>query len=226
LIAEQKALRAELITTKIRAERAEQAGTVFSGIRYERCPECGRDLSGRPHDNELCCLCGTARSADVGRNSLELEVLRRDLNERIDQIGDSITRRERERDRMLVRLVRAKQRKASLDRELQEEPARYDSAFIESMRGTEREIATLVERISSLQRLHDMPQAINALEEEAGALQGRIDQLKTSAAEEQKRLRDADENILAIAAEFKRIMLSVDFPGVSQDDRIVIDPRH
>jgi hypothetical protein len=42
----------------------------------------------------------------------------------------------------------------------------------------------------------------------------------------QKRLRDADENILAIAAEFKLIMLSVDFPGVSQDDRIVIDPRH
>ena len=69
-------------------------------------------------------------------------------------------------------------------------------------------------------------QRTDALEEEAGALQGRIDQLKTSAAEEQKRLRDADENILAIAAEFKRIMLSVDFPGVSQDDRIVIDPRH
>lgn len=226
LIAEQKALRAELIMAKIRAKRAEQARIVFSGVRYEHCPECGKDLSRRPYDNEMCCLCGSAQSEDADGDSLELEALRRDLNERIDQIGDSIARRERELDRMLARLVKAKERKASLDRELQEELARYDSAFIESMRGAEREIATLIERISSLRRLEQMPQAINALEEEAGALQGRIDQLKTSAAEEQKRLRDADENILAIAAEFKRIMLSVGFPGVSQDDRTVIDPRN
>src|SRR5207247_2595397 len=100
--------------------------------------------------------------------------------------------------------------------------ARYDSAWMETIRGVEREIATLVERIKSLRRLRQMPQAINALEEEAGALQGSIDNLRTLLAEERDRLRDADANIAAIAAEFKRVMLSVGFPGVFEDDEILI----
>ena len=42
------------------------------------------------------------------------------------------------------------------------------------MRGAEREIATLVERISSLRPLQLMPQAINDLKREAGALQSEV----------------------------------------------------
>ena len=68
-------------------------------------------------------------------NALELEVLRRDINERIDQIGDSISRRERERGRMLRQLAQTQSVKESLDSQLQEELARYDSAFVESIRG-------------------------------------------------------------------------------------------
>jgi hypothetical protein len=33
-------------------------------------------------------------------------------------------------------------------------------------------------------------------------------------------------NIAAIAAEFKRVMLAVSFPGVSEEDQVVIDPRN
>jgi hypothetical protein len=79
-------------------------------------------------------------------------------------------RRERENNRMLRQLAQAEGLKKPLDSKLQEELARYDSAFIESIRGVEREIATQVERIGSLRRLQQMPQAINVLEEEAGAL--------------------------------------------------------
>lgn len=225
-IAEQRALRAELITAKTKAERANQAGRVLERVRYQRCPECGTDISDRPHNDELCRLCGSTQADDANANSLELEALRRDLNERIDQIGDSIARRERAYSRMLRQLAQAEERKASLDRQLQEELARYDSAFVESIRSAEREIATLLERIRSLQRLQQMPQAINALEEEAGALQGRIDRLRTSVTEERDRLCAADANIAAIAAEFKRIMISVSFPGVSEEDEVVIDPRN
>lgn len=224
-IAEQRALRAEFITAKTKAERADKAGKILEGVRYQRCPECGADVSDRPYNDERCRVCGSAQ-ADNASTSLELEALRRDLNERIDQIADSIVRRERESSRMMRQLAQSQQRKASLDRQLQEELARYDSAFVESIRGTERVIATLVERISSLRRLQQMPQAINALEEEAGALQGRIDRWRTSVTEERDRLRAADANIAAIAAEFKRVMLSVSFPGVSEEDQVVIDARN
>lgn len=224
-IAEQRALRAEFITAKTKAARADQAARVLEGVQYQRCPECGTDVSDRPTDDERCRLCGSAHD-DATATPLELEALRRDLNERIDQIADSIARRERESARMMRQLQQAEQRKAILDRQLQEELARYDSAFVESIRGVEREIATLVERIRSLRRLQQMPQAINELEEHAGALQGRIDRLRTSVNEERDRLRAADANIAAIAAEFKRIMLAVSFPGVSEEDEVVVDPRN
>ena len=87
-------------------------------------------------------------------------------------------------------------------------------------------IATQRERISSLRRLQEMPHAINALEEEAGALQGRIDRLRTSLVEERDRLQAADANVAAIAAQFKRIILSVSFPGVTEADDVIIDPRN
>lgn len=225
-ISEQIALRAELITAKIKAERADQAGRMFEGVRYQRCPECGNDLSQRQHENERCCLCNSDQSNDANMTSLELEALRRDLNERIDQIADSISRRERELNRMCKQLEQTQNHKAYLDKQLQEELARYDSAFIESIREIERKIATFKERIRSLQRLKQMPQAINELEEEAGALQGQIDRLRTSIIEERKRLSQADANISEIASEFKRLMLSISFPGVSENDKIIIDPRN
>lgn len=103
--------------------------------------------------------------------------------------------------------------------------ARYDSAFVESVRALDREIATLVERRRSLEKLQEMPRAINQLEEQAGALQGQIDRIRSEISEERLRLRAADENIAAVAQEFKSIILSVGFPGVSEEDNVIIDPR-
>jgi len=225
-IDEQRALRAEFITAKTKAQRANQAGKVLEGVFYQRCPECGVDVSDRPQISERCRLCGSDQTANNSAASQEVEALRRDLNDRVDQITDSIARREHELKHMTRILVRLQQDKELLDGQLQEELARYDSAFVESIRGIERDIATLNERIRSLQQLQQMPKAINALEEEAGQLQGRIDNLRSSVDEERKRLRAADANIAAIAAEFKRVMLSVGFPGVTDEDEIVIDPRN
>jgi hypothetical protein len=43
---------------------------------------------------------------------------------------------------------------------------------------------------------------------------------------ERGRLRFADENARAIAEKFKTIMLEVGFPGVTNDDDVVLDPRN
>ncbi|MBA7564763.1 hypothetical protein ES708_06431 [subsurface metagenome] len=223
---EQKALRAELITAKTKAARLQEAGKVLEGARYDRCPACGASISDRVPDTEQCQLCGSTQSGQANDRPLELEAIRRDLNERIDQIGDSIARRERELSRMKRQLEQMTATKAGLDKQLQQELARYDSAFIERIRGVEREIATLSERIRSLQKLQLMPQAVNALEEEAGGLQGRIDRFRSSSKEERERLRKADANIAAIAAEFRRMMMAVSFPGVSDDDQVALDPRN
>lgn len=224
-IAEQRALRAELITAKVKANRAEQAGTLLSGVNYIRCPQCSADLSARPQIVGKCTLCCTEAEAQVGLSNLELEAMRRELNERIDQISDSIQRRESALARSIRQMDAVKSEKIALDRSLQQELARYDSAFVESVRSLDRENATLAERIRSLEKLREMPEAVNKLQDQAAELQGVIDRTRSAIQAEVKRLNHADENVLAIANRFKAIMLSVGFPGVSESDEVVIDTR-
>ena len=71
-----------------------------------------------------------------------------------------------------------------------------------------------------------MPRAISELEGQAGASQGRIDQLRSAIEDERRRLRIGDENTRAIAEKFKTIMLKVGFPGVSDQDDVVLEPRN
>lgn len=224
-LAEEEALRAELITTKLKADRSEQAGRVLAGVKYARCPQCGSDISERPDPADACGLCSTPFVGGSVESGLESEAIRRELNDRIDQIGESISRRQQALQRSQRELHRVASEKMRLDQRLQDELARYDSAFVESIRVVDRETATLTERLRSLARLQEMPRAISELEERAGALQGRIDRLRSACDEERQRLRGADENIRAIAQRFKSIMISVGFPGVSEDDEVVLDPR-
>jgi ribosomal protein L37AE/L43A len=226
VISEQKALRAELITAKIKTERAVQAGQILKDAQIDRCPECGRELSGRKIDVEKCRLCGTSINDPVNEPSIELEIIRQDLNSRIDEIEDSTQRREQALERTKRQLDQLAQSKQRLDRQLQEELYAYDSAIIENIRNIVRDIAKLEERVVFLKKLIKMPQAINDLEEQAGAKQGKIDRLKTDLTDERKRLVNADKNIIALAENFKQIMLHVGFPGVFSEDRVTIDPRN
>ncbi len=225
-LAEQEALRAELITAKVKAGRIEQADRILDGVDYSRCPQCGSDISARPRAVEQCRLCGTPSTATVTRPSIDAEAVRLELNDRIDQIADSMNRRRQALYRSERELQSTESEKKGLDRQLQGELRRYDSAFVESIRVVDREIATLEERLRSLVQLQEMPRAISELEEQAGSSQGRIDRLRSTIEEERRRLRFADENAHAIAVKFRTIMIEVRFPGVSDDDEVELDPRN
>ncbi len=225
-ILEDRALRAEFITAKTKSERAEAATNILEDVIYHRCPECGIDLHDREASSEVCRLCTSSLLRHEEPEPLQLELLRRDLNERIDQITDSIDRKLRAQKKLRKSLEQSQDQKLQLDRQLELELARYDSAFIESIRTAERNVATLRERLNSLRRLRLMPEAIRSLEEEAGSLQGHIDVLRSLLLEERERLQTADQKIAAIASEFKRILLAISFPGFWPEDEVWIDPRN
>ena len=225
-IAEQRALRAELITAKIKAERADQARKILDGVEYKRCPKCGTDLTDRIVEPDRCTLCLSSLTSVVGGSGTERETVRRDLNERIDQIEDSIGRRERAMRRSIRELDVLRRRKRQLDERLQGAVERYDSPFVDSIRELEREGATLVERRRFLEKLQEMRKAVNLLASEAGALQGKVDSLRNEMQDERSRLREADRKVTSIAKHFKTIMRNVGFPGVAEGDRVVVDSRN
>lgn len=225
-LAEQVALRAELITAKVKAGRVEQAGRILGGVDYVYCPQCGADVPGKSLILDQCHLCGSTPASLGARAGADTEAVRRELNERIDQIADSMSRTIQALKRSERELQIAEDTKSQLDRRLEDELSRYDSAFVETVRMVDREIATLEERLRSLDQLLEMPKAINELEERLGASRGRIDGLRTAIEDERRQLRFADANVHAIAERFKTMMLDVGFPGVSADDDLVLDPRN
>jgi hypothetical protein len=70
-----------------------------------------------------------------------------------------------------------------------------------------------------------MPKAVDELEGDAENLEAAIDRVRREIAGEYDRLRRADANIVAIADRLKAIMLSVGFPGVAPDDKVMIDTQ-
>jgi len=70
-----------------------------------------------------------------------------------------------------------------------------------------------------------MPKAIADLEDQAAHLQTKIDRIRTAIELEVGRLKRADGNAAAIADRFKAIMITIGFPGVSEDDTVELDTR-
>lgn len=225
IVEEQRRLHSELITAKIKSERISQASMLFDDVHFECCPACGTIIQENP-DKGICSLCGNRKSGNKNDKTLADEVIRKDINTRIDELADSIKRRAAEIRRTKLQLDKVIEKKECFDAKLQEDLLNYDSAIIEEIRQVERIIATLEERGSSLSKLRLMPQAINKLEVDAGALQGTIDRLRTELVCERSKLVKADDIIQAIADEFKRIMISVKYPGVYDNDVVSIDPRN
>ncbi|QCC86817.1 hypothetical protein DDIC_13200 [Desulfovibrio desulfuricans] len=224
-IEEQKALRAELIMTKTKAHRLEIASAVLNDVDFMRCPKCGEALPAR-ESTDQCVLCGQISTAQYNEmESQEIECVRRDLNDRIDQIGELI----KERDIILKKLHRSlkikTEQKRLLDAQLQHDLDQYDTSLVEAMKIAERNIATLKERINNLNKFLKLSSDVNSLEEEANRLEKYIDALKFSVKKEREALNHADMNTIAIANEFKRILLAVNFPGVSEGDTVSIDTR-
>lgn len=226
MISQQESLRAELITSKIKAGRAEKASEILKGVDYCSCPQCGADISHRPHVAEKCRLCGTFVEEREVSDGGDSEDVRREINDRIDQISDSIKRRRLVVARTRQDLDRAEREKSDLDLKLRDDLSRYDSSFVESIRKVDSDIAMLQERRLSLEKLREMPRAISDLEEMAGALQGRIDRIRSAIDDERNQLRSGDDNARCIANKFKSIMLDIGFPGVMPSDDVILDPRN
>lgn len=225
-VRQQEALKAELITTKMKASRAVQASVIFDRVEYVACPRCSTPIAeSRKADSEHCFLCAQVPSVQAARVVVNSVELGKDLDGRIDDLTESTDRHKRELAAAIQRRRAMERRRSELDGRLRESLEQYDTAYVSAARAVDAKVAQLKERLRSTERLAQMPAAIKTLEDEAARLQADIDRLKQDLENERLRLVSADKNIKAIADSFKSVMLEVGFPGVYPDDIVHLDPR-
>jgi phage host-nuclease inhibitor protein Gam len=224
-IAETSAMRAELVAARVKSLRLEQAGQLLDAAKFAQCPECGTHVAARdaaPADACILCKEVPVRPETQAKN---LETLRREIDERLDDMRDSAARHKREQVKMSKALVALQHEKTLLDRRLAHELASYDSAYVSLVREADRRLATWQERREALQRLREMPKALGDLQREADSLGTRADDLRKALEIERANMGQADVRIRRIADEMLRIMRAVEFPGVYSNDSIRLDSK-
>ncbi len=217
-----ESLKGELVTARFKLSRSAAAATVLSGVGFESCPQCGTKVT--PALDPSCCnLCGKAAPKDDEGRALQVEAARRDLDSRRKEIDDTInrTRRTIRTQEQSVLTVRAD--KQRLDVQLNEELAKYDSAFIAATREADRRTATLEERLSGLERFRKLPATIASMEREADNLVADSERLRREIQEEHAGLISTNKLVGELESEYLRLLLAVGVPGVNQGDVVRIN---
>ncbi len=226
-ISTQEALRAELVSAKVKAGRSDAAQSVLAGVRFGRCPQCGsRVAEDRFGSDDACSLCGQDVHQEAGSDALETEVLRLDLNTRIDELDSLIESHRQELEEQEARVGSLRQRKIEQDQQLTRELQQYDSAYVSQVRAVDRGIAELEERRRQLRKLAELPRALEQMERASGELEGDVRNVRAAIEDERQRLRNADARIKDIESTFLSTMLEIGFPGIEPGDRVQISRRN
>lgn len=224
---DEQALKAELTTARFKLARKESASSVLSGVFFESCPMCGTKVATEaaqaPGQCPLCKSIAAERSD--AQKAADTEVAKRDIEARIDELNEAIDRAQRAVRRQQERVARLHQEKVALDRRLVEELRDYDSAFVAAVREVDRQVATLVERLNSLNRLKELPDTIERLMREANESTAEEERIRREMEAERAGLTMAGEIVGEIENAFLEALREVGVPGVGQHDTVSISRR-
>lgn len=224
-ISQQDALKAELMSAKIKLARATSASAVLAGVAFQSCPSCGSGIAHDLHGESACKLCGQAPSATAEEPAPQVEAIGRDLTSRIEELQDSLLRHRSAHRRQERTLIALCERKSVLDRQLTQELSAYDSAFLARFRQVERRVATLQERLQSLQQMVRLPESVGILEREADELAAQVERIKRQIDAEKGSLTNSQQYISAIEEAYLKALLAVNLPGVTSWDNVTLNPK-
>ncbi len=224
-ISEQEALKSELLSAKFKLSRSTASSSLLAGVKFDVCPACGLELHKHPNP-ESCYVCGQETQVNEEEPLAQADVMRKDLNSRIEDLSESIKRHGTAQKRQIKIIAQLRQQKNDLDIELSNELINYDSIYLANSREAERLTATLVERKRNLEKISKMPEAVSRMEKEAGDLLTQAEQTRKAIEDEKKKLTDASNRIRDIELAYLEALNKTGVPGIEDDDRILIDPKN
>ncbi|MBN1118166.1 MAG: hypothetical protein JXA77_13240 [Bacteroidales bacterium] len=223
-ISEQESLKAELISTKFKIARTESVTNILSGVKFDNCPQCGSIIKKNRLHTDNCSLCGSDFINEVSNND-NAEIIRRDIDSRINDIEISISNHKTAYNRQKKMLQQKHERKRNLEFSLLKQLEVYESIFLSNVREIDRKVATYKERLKSQNKLKEMPQAITDLEKQCDELISKEHGLKREIELERQKLFSAEKNVEDLEEIFLNTLLTVGLPGISEKDTVKINRK-
>jgi AAA domain len=224
-IEEKEALRADLLSAKLKVARSSSANALLSGVAFDSCPACGTKVNNPSYPEEdSCYLCGRCPHHNEEFSQMN-EVLKKDLISRILELEESIFSHKKSIKGQTRRTEELRQEKTRLDRQLVQELSNYDSAFLAESREVDWQVATLEERLRGLQRISSMITGLERLEHELHELRVSEEELEEQIQREREGLTNADQNIRDIENAYLDALIQSKVPGINQHDKIEINRK-
>lgn len=224
-IAQEKSLKAELLSTKFRLRRLGTATSIMSDVDFSNCPRCGTKVTDLHHAPDECTLCGAPDSANKRTPASASSPDQTDLDARLIEIDQSLSIRMKQQGRQSRKLELTTSRKALLDDRLNIELRTYDSAFLSQARALERQIATLQQELIGLKRDARIPEALSQMESEADQHALNASRLRRSVAEEREKLSTQSGLIEKLEGYFYEALYEAGFPSLVRGDSVFINRR-
>jgi hypothetical protein len=210
----------EIRLLSVKAKRAVAATGLLSGVAFESCPQCLRQLPAR--EAGACAVCGQPPSTDKP-TTLPVELAEKDTNARASELADSVAKHRAAERRAHRRAGDLRQRKAAIDDELSAALRDYDSKNLAAIVMLQEQRSRLQLEAQQLDTLSQFVSRAEKLEKDSDRLKGKETEIRRELA----RLREAAErdakNLRRLEALFLDCLLRARVPGISARDAVAVD---
>lgn len=223
-IAEQEALRSELISLKIRAARNTISTEILDRAGFEACPQCGSGIkkAKQPHE---CNLCKTDLSDGEHQSSISIAVIEKDLADRIDDLKSSLDRLKNAKRRQGRSLEELTLQRRTIQTKMDAARKDLESEYLKRARQVESSLGALNERRRQLTKVRKMPAEIERRRKAADKLSEAISKLNREIEKETEKFKAGRRNLKELESNFLGILKAIRFPEISDTDKVSINPN-
>lgn len=220
-INEQEKLKNEFITSQIKSDRFHKANLFFRDIEFKKCPQCGLKVTSKPLDNEQCYLCKQPQDRMI-QHSYDID---QDLKLRIKELDESIDFLKGERSNLESHLDMLLEEKKRLDNRIIVEESAYDSKFLSYVKNLQKDKISLLGKIDALNRLIPLVNKVEEMDDQALTYETKIRKLRLDLQKASEQIEKDNQNLNDLKHYFLDVLIKVGFPGVTENHKVIINPR-
>ncbi|WP_371068840.1 AAA family ATPase [Sediminibacillus sp. JSM 1682029] len=224
-IAQRKRLLGEFASAKMKVNRSLIARNTLKDLSFFSCPQCERELINKVPNNNHCSLCKVPFDDQNNFESNNIEVIKTDLTSRYNELQDSITRLNRQRDAIVKELHRVKEEKQVIDKDLVEFQSTYDSIYLAKAKDYERTLGQLRAEKVALNKLLPLTNQVKELHDKADNLSGEEERLKRELKEARENAEKDNSNLEELKSLFLENLVEVGLPGVNHNNIVTISTK-